>query len=388
MQKTKSASSITATKTKAMTGTKLAVAVGFLAIAAGLAISAAASAFHDSSNIPDLTISMITMNNNKVFPIENSFPPDQNAITIMYLNKGDNKGKKETAPDKPFSISLQFAPHLPDGQLFQLKTPMKNPTFVPVPKKKSGVYEIPVDETYATSAGTNVYSVTQGGAGTVHLYFSPYKAKKSFTKFSISATVDNNKIIKESNEKNNTKKVEIPAKEVKLASPPKANCVFDKTQPPELSIYEFANSITITSPDGIKQTLPDTCGYDKKTLTEYSCNNSGTWNAEQKDCNALFSEAGKGKGICINGACIEDPSTKIITCEDSDGGDTNKKGSVTILYGDNSKKVFTDSCQGGAGGNNTLKEYSCNDNLNYVLTNVSCMVYGQNYICKDGACVK
>ncbi len=129
---------------------------------------------------------------------------------------------------------------------------------------------------------------------------------------------------------------------------------------------------TITLSDGTK--LTDYCmtgGY-KDNVMEYYCAANGHGMTNFKCPNG-----------CANGACVRGTTPPTPACTDSDGGiNVMRKGTAK----DNSHS-YTDYCVG-----NSIVEYFCQSGVakraSDSSSGYSCSRYGQNMICKNGACVQ
>ncbi|MDD5096573.1 MAG: hypothetical protein PHY95_03605 [Candidatus ainarchaeum sp.] len=106
----------------------------------------------------------------------------------------------------------------------------------------------------------------------------------------------------------------------------------------------------------------DTCSSDRRSVTEYYCDESGSIRNASIACGS--------EEVCREGACVA------ATCTDSDGGQTKGTAGTTTL-GAISR---SDSCH----SDTSVTEYYCGGG-DILYTTISC---GSGYVCDEGACVE
>lgn len=325
------------------------------------------------STITDLFVSDIVMNDGKPYIGDLT----KNKITITYKNKGDKK------PDKPFTLTLSISPAIPDATIDQVI--IANPTMhstQPISKKTAGVYEIPIAGTQFANTDPyvlNSFGIMSGSGPKVQVFFSPFLPPKNFTKFTVTASIDPGKVINEWDEKNNTKKVEIPATNIKLAEAPKPTCTLTlngvaTSTPSTPGNYTIATSITYTQ-EGKQTIASDKCTQGK--LLEYSCKSDGTPNAETVTCS---DKLGAGS-TCSNGACSTPPPITVVSCKETDEkNDPAVKGVMNKTYSDGSKKTDPDTCK----NETSVEQFGCKSS-----GSISCTyaLKDSSAVCVDGACL-
>lgn len=371
----------TSVKTKTITGVKIGIATGFLALSTAFAGLAATTSTPAAGLKPDLYITSISMNADT----SSISAAELNKVTIGYRNNG------EATVDKPFTFQIQFSPAIPDATIDQVTSVVNGVAVTTtVSKTKNGIFQIVLSEGDTTAntlgvAGLNQYQLDPYETGTIQLFFTPFKASTTFKEFKITGSLDVKKVIAESNEKNNVKKVTIPKAKVKIVLE-KITCLDSETvsSTAKLPSGILGNDITVfgasTLTYGKKQTTkPDTCTTNK-TITEYFCATDGSKieNATKNCTTELAPPAGQ-EAVCVNGACKIQPLS-VTSCTETDKFMNEKiKGTTKKTYSDGSTKILEDTCT----SETFLQQEGCGGS-----SGVSCSYkYGPASKCVDGACV-
>lgn len=376
--------------TKTITKTKIAIATGFLAISTAFAGLAATTSTPATGLKPDLFIASISMQPTAAYPTQDEL----NKVTIAYRNIGK-------APiDKPFIFQIQFSPIIPDATISHVTAIVDGlPVLATVPKIKNGLFQISVSQIDTASStlgvyGLNQYQLDPNETGEIQFFFQPFKTyNKTFKQFNLIGSIDVKKVITESNEKNNVKKVTIPKANVKIivTETEKPTCVDLETPMASSSgkyLYpagaDLTSAGTTTLKYGSGSTKKEVIKKDKcaanKTLIEYSCAAAGNKIEETtKDCTIELKPLAGQEAVCVMGACKIQVLQKT-SCTDTDPtNDVLLKGQVNATYNDGSTGIKEDTCT----SETYLQQESCTGS-----SGTSCTFkYGSASKCVDGACL-